>query len=94
MDEYFKHSNSREEQRSHRDGARAFLNFKLSTSLFSKLCRPRYLIYRFRNTCYIGGKKVDLFDRGHKYEVRDLDSSFPDYLINNIHIYKKWLIKS
>tara|TARA_Y100000768_G_C23863495_1_gene626873 strand:+ start:155 stop:970 length:816 start_codon:yes stop_codon:yes gene_type:complete len=39
-------------------------------------------------------KKVDLFDRGHKYEVRNLDSSFPDYLINNIHIYKKWLIKS
>ena len=39
-------------------------------------------------------KKIDLFDRGHKYEVKELDSSFPDYLINNIHIYKEWLIKS
>ena len=39
-------------------------------------------------------KKIDLFDRGHKYVVKDLDRSFPDYLINNIYIYKEWLIKS
>ena len=28
-------------------------------------------------------EKIDLFDRGYKYKKINLDSSFPDYLINN-----------
>ena len=29
--------------------------------------------------------KIDLFDRGHKYEAVQIDNSFPEYLIQNIN---------
>ena len=29
-------------------------------------------------------KKIDLFDRGHKYKVINLNKKFPDYILNNL----------
>ena len=37
-------------------------------------------------------RKIDLFDRGHKYQVRDIDENFPKYIIKNIHLFKEWII--
>ena len=37
-------------------------------------------------------QKKDLFDRGHTYEVIKLDNSFPQYLLNNIQKFKKFII--
>ena len=37
-------------------------------------------------------KKVDLFNRGHNYQRRILDNTFPEYLIKNIHLYKEWIV--
>ena len=36
-------------------------------------------------------KKLDLFDRGHKYKVIQLDDKFPKYLLKNINQYKDWI---
>ena len=36
--------------------------------------------------------KVDLFDRGHSYEIVELDNSFPEYIINNYSKYKKFIL--
>ena len=30
-------------------------------------------------------KKIDLFERGHRYEIVKLDNSFPDYILKNIN---------
>jgi len=38
-------------------------------------------------------KRTDLFNRGHSYIIKDLNDSFPYYLIKNIHNYKKWILK-
>ena len=35
--------------------------------------------------------KIDLFDRGHKYEVVAIDDSFPEYLIKNINKFKNFI---
>ena len=37
-------------------------------------------------------RKVDLFNRGHNYQRRVLDNTFPEYLIKNIHLYKEWIV--
>ena len=37
-------------------------------------------------------EKIDLFDRGYKYKKINLDTSFPDYLINNKLDYKEFII--
>ena len=37
-------------------------------------------------------RKVDLFNRGHNYQRRILDNTFPEYLIKNIHLYKEWIV--
>tara|TARA_Y100000741_G_scaffold305093_1_gene247266 strand:- start:38 stop:361 length:324 start_codon:yes stop_codon:yes gene_type:complete len=37
-------------------------------------------------------RKIDLFKRGHNYQKRTLDSTFPEYLIKNIHLYKEWIL--
>ena len=37
-------------------------------------------------------EKIDLFDRGYKYKKINLDSSFPEYLINNKLDYKEFII--
>ena len=34
----------------------------------------------------------DLFDRNISYKKIDLDNSFPDYLVQNKNLYKKWII--
>ena len=36
--------------------------------------------------------KQDLFDRNIFYKKINLDNSFPDYLIENKNLYKKWII--
>ena len=37
-------------------------------------------------------RKVDLFNRGHNYQRRVLDNTFPEYLIKNIHLFKEWIV--
>ena len=34
----------------------------------------------------------DIFDRGHKLRKIAIDESFPDYIINNTHYLKDWII--
>ena len=36
--------------------------------------------------------KIDLFNRGEKYQVVDLDDTFPEYLLKNIELYKEFII--
>ena len=36
--------------------------------------------------------KVDLFDRGHSYEIVELDNSFPEYIVNNPSKFKKFIL--
>ncbi len=37
-------------------------------------------------------KKIDLFERGHKYQIKDINADFPKYLINNISKYKDFIL--
>ena len=37
-------------------------------------------------------KKVDLFDRGEKYRIEKLDDTFPQYLIENKNLFKKFIV--
>lgn len=37
-------------------------------------------------------KKIDLFERGHKYKVLKLDDSFPKYILDNIDKFQKYII--
>ena len=37
-------------------------------------------------------KKVDLFERGHKYEVVELNKNFPDYILRNIKKYHDFIV--
>ncbi len=36
--------------------------------------------------------KKDLFDRNITYQVIDIDSTFPDYIINNKNKFKNWIL--
>ena len=36
--------------------------------------------------------KEDLFGRGHKYEVVELNKDFPDYILRNIKTYNDFII--
>ena len=36
-------------------------------------------------------KGIDLFERGHKYEIVMIDNSYPDYLFQNINKFKKFI---
>ena len=35
---------------------------------------------------------MDLFNRGHKYEVVDLDKKFPKYILENLDKFKEFII--
>jgi len=35
--------------------------------------------------------KIDLFGRNHKFEKVNIDDNFPEYIINNIDLYKEWI---
>ncbi len=37
-------------------------------------------------------KKIDLFNRGHKYKEIPLDESFPKYLFSNYELYKNYIL--
>jgi len=37
-------------------------------------------------------KKIDLFDRGHQYNVIPFDESFPRYLFSNYELYKDYIL--
>ena len=37
-------------------------------------------------------KKIDLFNRGEKYKKIKIDDTFPEYLINNLDKYKKYIV--
>ena len=38
-------------------------------------------------------KRVDLFQRGHKYKQVNLDNTFPEYLISNYDRYKNYILE-
>ena len=35
--------------------------------------------------------RIDLFERGHKYEVIKIDNNFPDYITKNIDKFKEFI---
>ena len=37
-------------------------------------------------------KKIDLFERNHKYQRRDLDETFPRYILENKEKFKNWIL--
>ena len=37
-------------------------------------------------------KKIDLFERNHKYQRRDLDANFPRYILENKEKFKNWIL--
>ena len=37
-------------------------------------------------------KKIDLFERGHKYKVIDLDKRLPKYILDNIEKFREFII--
>ena len=37
-------------------------------------------------------KKVDLYNRDHKYEVIEIDSTYPKYFLENLEKYRKFII--
>jgi beta-1,4-mannosyl-glycoprotein beta-1,4-N-acetylglucosaminyltransferase len=37
-------------------------------------------------------KKIDLFDRGHQYEIIPFDETFPKYLYSNHDLYKNFIL--
>ena len=37
-------------------------------------------------------KKIDLFDRGHKYQKVEIDNSYPEYLTKNLDEFKDFII--
>ena len=37
-------------------------------------------------------QRLDLFDRGHTYELIEIDENYPDYLKNNLDKFKKYII--
>ena len=37
-------------------------------------------------------KEQDIFDRGHDLKRVELDSTFPDYILDNKEKFKKWLV--
>ena len=36
--------------------------------------------------------RIDLFDRGHKYQKVEIDDTYPDYLINNFNEFEDFII--
>ena len=37
-------------------------------------------------------ERVDLFERGHKYEKVSINQSFPDYIVSNHEKYKLYIL--
>ena len=37
-------------------------------------------------------KLEDLFERDHKYKKIDIDSEYPEYIRNNLHLFNNWII--
>ena len=37
-------------------------------------------------------KKIDLFKRNHKYIEKNLDSTFPSYILENKEKFKDWIL--
>ena len=66
------------------------ISLKLKTFAHSEFSGPEYsdeqiISKKIEN-------KIDLFNRGHRYKVVNLDNSFPKYLRDNIEKYKKFLL--
>ena len=36
-------------------------------------------------------KKIDLFNRGHVYEVKNINHNYPKYILDNLHIFKDFI---
>ena len=37
-------------------------------------------------------RKIDLYNRGHKYKIINIDNTFPKYIINNLEKFKEYLV--
>ena len=38
-------------------------------------------------------QKIDLFERGEKYNVIKIDKTFPEYLTENLDYYKNYIVE-
>ena len=75
-------------------------NFKNGIKIFSKKLKT-YAHIEYSNDEYSSVsvikkkiiEKIDLFNRGEKYEAVKIDSSFPQYLVENTQQYKDYILK-
>ena len=37
-------------------------------------------------------KKIDLFNRGHTYKIKNLDKSFPKYILDNLKKFEEYIV--
>ena len=37
-------------------------------------------------------KKIDLFNRGHSYEIVKVDERLPNYILNNLDYFKDYIV--
>jgi len=66
------------------------ISLKLKTFAHSE-----FSVNRFSDPAVIEKKinnKSDLFERGHKYEKKKIDKSFPEFIINNKKRYSQWIL--
>ena len=59
---------------------------KLSSALRSNLQKRKLFQKKINN-------KVDLFERGHEYQVLKLNEDFPEYILENLEKYGEFIIK-
>ena len=65
------------------------ISIKLKTFAHSEFADEK-----FSSTQRIHNKiknRIDLFERGHKYEIIKIDDNFPNYLVKNINKFKKFI---
>ena len=66
------------------------ISLKLKTFAHSEFAAEKFSsVESIKNNI---NNRVDLFGRGHKYEKIEIDHTFPNYLINNKEMFKKFII--
>jgi len=67
------------------------ISLKLKTFAHSEFASDEYSsIEVIRNKIK---KKIDLFNREHKYEVVKIDNNFPTYIVNNLDKFNNFIVK-
>ncbi|MDA9629790.1 glycosyl transferase family 17 [Candidatus Pelagibacter sp.] len=66
------------------------ISLKLKTFAHSEFSHPEF--YNIEIIREKINKKIDLFDRGHKYQVVNLNENFPHFLLKNKEKFKDFLL--